>query len=560
MANHNPVAEQMMVALLPDHESLSTLGKPFGVDLAFDIEAAGSLSGDFLNVHAIGEKRLALYLADCSGEEIEAALNAMRARTLIDEIKTWHDPAFFLFHLNNRLSDKLLVGQYVTMVAGIIDFSTQSFTYAGAGMPPPVIVDQQSDTPQTGDASGLPLGIAKNTTYQNRTMPFRLGSRLLLHSDGVKESKNQTGDRVGLDGVIAKLQSLTGQDGSLPPGEILAALKTISMQTRDNDYSSFLCHWRQPWTGKHETQETVFSNNRGKTVLVADDEELARELLVFALTNEGYKVSEAEDGLRALEMLNQSPGRYDAILLDKNMPHKDGFDVLRDIKKNEALAKIPVIIQTGASSADEINEGIRAGAYHYLTKPFNIDVMLAIVRAAIAEKTMYAELEEETRHKESVIDHMTSGTFALQTIQEVHDITAMLALACPEPQSAVVGLVELLLNAVEHGNLGITYNEKSHLVSTGKWESEVLRRLALPENAHKYVAVEFTRSESHVAFRIKDQGAGFDWRSYMKFDPARVTHPHGRGIAMAAMMTFSDLTYLNKGNEVIARIALPKPA
>ena len=239
------------------------------------------------------------------------------------------------------------------------------------------------------------------------------------------------------------------------------------------------------------------------------------------------------------------------------MPHMDGFDVLREIKKNAVLSNIPVIIQTGASSADEINEGIKAGAYHYLTKPFNIDVMLAIVRVAIAEKTMYAELEEETRHKESVIEHMTSGAFELRTIQEVHDITAMLALACPDPQAAVVGLVELLLNAVEHGNLGITYNEKTELVNSGRWEAEVLRRLELPEHANKVVRVEFSRSEAQISFHIKDQGAGFNWQSYLDFDPARVTHPHGRGIAMASMITFSEVTYLGNGNEVIARINAP---
>ena len=55
--------------------------------------------------------------------------------------------------------------------------------------------------------------------------------------------------------------------------------------------------------------------------------------------------------------------------------------------------------------------------------------------------------------------------------------------ACPDPEAVIIGLTELLVNAVEHGNLGITYEDKTALNAAGTWDTEVRRRLALPENA-----------------------------------------------------------------------------
>jgi len=109
-----------------------------------------------------------------------------------------------------------------------------------------------------------------------------------------------------------------------------------------------------------------------------------------------------------------------------------------------------------------------------------------------------------------------------------------------------------LVNAVEHGNLGITYEEKSRLNEKDQWEGEVKKRMEQPEHSTKRVLISFERTAREVRFLIKDEGAGFDWRPYMAFDPKRVFDSHGRGIAVAAQASFDRLDYRGVGNEVLA--------
>ena len=72
--------------------------------------------------------------------------------------------------------------------------------------------------------------------------------------------------------------------------------------------------------------------------------------------------------------------------------------------------------------------------------------------------------------------------------------------------------------------------------------------------------VAFRRMTGSLSFTISDQGAGFDWRRYLDFDPERVFDPNGRGIAMARQATFSSVEYLERGNIVVATIAVPGTA
>ena len=120
------------------------------------------------------------------------------------------------------------------------------------------------------------------------------------------------------------------------------------------------------------------------------------------------------------------------------------------------------------------------------------------------------------------------------------------------------GLVDLMVNAVEHGNLGVTYHEKAQLKLDGTWEDEIQRRLALPEYASRCAAVkaEFSSDLTELYFTISDQGEGFDWHKYLEFDPERAFDPNGRGIAMARLMSFKTMEYVGKGNVVKVTVCL----
>ena len=121
-----------------------------------------------------------------------------------------------------------------------------------------------------------------------------------------------------------------------------------------------------------------------------------------------------------------------------------------------------------------------------------------------------------------------------------------------------MGLSEMLLNAVEHGNVGITYEEKTGLMAEGMWEQEVLRRLALPENADKQVHVHYEKTHHEILLSIRDEGPGFDWACYLDLSLERASDSHGRGIAMSKMLSFDEISYLGCGNQVVCKVNLPR--
>lgn len=291
-------------------------------------------------------------------------------------------------------------------------------------------------------------------------------------------------------------------------------------------------------------------------LLVVDDEPINLEIIEEYLDGSGCSADFHTSGESAWEALKQGLDRYDAVLLDRMMPGLDGMSLLRRIKHDPRLADLPVIIQTAACSPQQIREGLEAGAYYYLTKPYEREGLLAIIRAALADARERRALLQREAERWRGIHFLQEARFSIRTVEEAGQLAAFLAQACPKPDAAHLGLSELMLNAVEHGNLGITYAEKARLKQSDTWHREVQRRAALPENQHKHVVVCVTRTPQALVVRIEDQGPGFDWQPYLDFSPERAFDPNGRGIALARLMSFSSIEYLGSGNVVQATLAL----
>ncbi|MCU0234276.1 MAG: sigma-54 dependent transcriptional regulator [Thermoanaerobaculales bacterium] len=146
------------------------------------------------------------------------------------------------------------------------------------------------------------------------------------------------------------------------------------------------------------------SGPRGETagpvrVLVAEDDVEMLELLTRVLDEEGYDVLSAHDGHQALAKIDE--GGFDVVLSDVRMPGPDGMEVLR-----RAMARRlhqPVILMTAFGSIGSAVEAMRAGAYHYLAKPFNLDELLEILRGAA----------EQIRQRRSLRDEAGDGAFPI---------------------------------------------------------------------------------------------------------------------------------------------------
>ncbi|MCK5296991.1 MAG: response regulator [Alphaproteobacteria bacterium] len=292
-----------------------------------------------------------------------------------------------------------------------------------------------------------------------------------------------------------------------------------------------------------------------KNLLVVDDEKMNLDILEFYLTEEGYEIQKAENGEDAWEILcNSKKDTFNCIILDRRMPGIDGLELLDRIKKSRSLKNIPVIIQTAATTNEEVMESIEAGAFHCLLKPYDPNALLALIRFALEEEESVKNFENERCRKTSATKHMASGFFTFKTLDDVRNLSSLIAFACPNPVSVGIGLVELMINAVEHGNLGITYKEKSKLLLDNTWNLEVEKRLEKSKNKDKKASLSFKRYANRIEIEIKDTGKGFDWKRYLDFDSDRIMDIHGRGIALAKAKSFSSLKYIASGNSVIATV------
>jgi len=126
-----------------------------------------------------------------------------------------------------------------------------------------------------------------------------------------------------------------------------------------------------------------------KKILLVDDEKDIRDLLEFNLENEGYKTIKARDGLEALQKAaSHTP---DLILLDIMLPYKDGFEVLRELRANQATREIPVIFLTAKDNEIDEVVGLEMGADDYIVKPISIRKLIARVKKSFRPKPQHQD-------------------------------------------------------------------------------------------------------------------------------------------------------------------------
>lgn len=130
-------------------------------------------------------------------------------------------------------------------------------------------------------------------------------------------------------------------------------------------------------------------------VLVVDDEDEFREVIIKRLVKRGLRVEGAEGGRKALEILEHN--RTDVVLLDVKMPDMDGIETLRRIRSMQPL--VEVVLLTGHASVDSGIEGMKLGAFDYLMKPIELEPLLEKLADAYDKKRLHQEKIEAAQMK-----------------------------------------------------------------------------------------------------------------------------------------------------------------
>lgn len=160
-------------------------------------------------------------------------------------------------------------------------------------------------------------------------------------------------------------------------------------------------------------------------VLVVDDDDLVRRMLVKVLERRGFVTHSAPDGTTALRMVEELD--VDVVLLDQGLPDINGTDVLAALRSAPATATLPVILVTGQADIEARVGGLRAGADDYLVKPVNMDELVARVHAQIRGRDAWRSQVQDALHARAQL----AGSLA--AIEPTDD-----------PELAASGLVEVL--------------------------------------------------------------------------------------------------------------------
>lgn len=118
-----------------------------------------------------------------------------------------------------------------------------------------------------------------------------------------------------------------------------------------------------------------------KQILIVDDSESIREVLAFSISNAGYEVLLAHDGMDALTYFD---GRnIDLLLTDYHMPNMNGLELIHKVRQMETYKFLPILVLTTENQIDMIRQARDSGATGWLLKPFNIEKLLQTLRKVI---------------------------------------------------------------------------------------------------------------------------------------------------------------------------------
>jgi DNA-binding response OmpR family regulator len=286
----------------------------------------------------------------------------------------------------------------------------------------------------------------------------------------------------------------------------------------------------------------------GRTqILIAEDQDALRSLLCRMLAREGFEPIEAKDGENAIQLYQTL--KPPVVVSDIMMPRMDGLTLLREIKKIDQGAA--VILMTGHGNEEILLKALQGGATNFFKKPFNVRVLIREIH-----KIFQYKVEAVRSYLYSPFLVEESKSFALTTANApyypvVNQITLQLPclLADAEILNMKIGIEEMITNAIEHGNLGISFAEKSAALEEGRLGDLLAERIARPGNAQKRVYISSLLTMSSFRITVRDEGPGFDWRNLPELLPENLLAYNGRGIFLTKIY-YDEVIYNAAGNEV----------
>ena len=292
----------------------------------------------------------------------------------------------------------------------------------------------------------------------------------------------------------------------------------------------------------------MLSENKIK-ILVVDDEEMIRTIIKKFLLQFTDDIICATNGKEALELYKKEKPMF--VISDIVMPVMDGITFLEKVRQYDHAAK--VILLTGFGTEKIIIKALRAGAINFLKKPIRIEEFITIVQKVIA-------INHDEKQKKINTASVFEESKKLIIHNRIDDISGainqLLLCATNVCQEMAItglrtGLYEIIMNAIEHGNLNITFEEKSKALEQNSYISLLEQRINDSSYKNRKVTIDYKMYNNKLEYKIKDEGNGFDWEKItFEDDFESLSRPHGRGIIMTRFY-FDEVNFNKSGSEVV---------
>lgn len=287
-------------------------------------------------------------------------------------------------------------------------------------------------------------------------------------------------------------------------------------------------------------------------VLVLEDSQAIRDLVCSAAENRGDHCFLAATIGEALAQFREH--RPTIAFVDLHIPGQDSLEAIKALRRESSA--LVIISMTAFGSHENALRSLRLGANDYLKKPFRATELSATL-------DRYSKVIEETREERELTSFLKKKSFVIVMGNQLSHpglVASYLAdeatpfLPEEELLNVRLGIEELLMNAVEHGNLEISSEEKRHYMRQhGSIQKLIEQRCEEPGYKDRTVTIKADYNQDRCEWTITDEGSGFDFNNLP--DPTEekaVEELSGRGIFLARFQ-FSEIVYQGKGNKVLAR-------
>lgn len=216
------LARDMQHRIMPDPRSLAKMHDKYNIEIKSHFQTCDALGGDMWNVWPIDDDKIGFHVIDFTGHGVVASLNTFRFQSLVEA--TGFDPARqveYVEKINRSLHSMLPSGQFATAIGGYIDLRNDVMRYTAAAGPKPFLVSPDHPGGTWLPSEGRPLGMTKDSKYEEFDVPFPPGSSLFLYSDALTETPDMINPVYDEDRMQAALTG--GVDAEGHPFDVILA-------------------------------------------------------------------------------------------------------------------------------------------------------------------------------------------------------------------------------------------------------------------------------------------------------------------------------------------------